>query len=297
MADLAVSLYLPADTSAPTSHTFGLRPTYVSKEGDFTASADIPELADTTQSYYWLAGVDVLAPASAGTIVTFGDSITDGDQSTPDTNGMWPRLLSARLQARPAGRALGVVNAGISGNRILGDNNSGLARGWCRMRSACRASRGSRCSRGSTTSPRDAHPAAGAVAAAGVLRRRSDRRVPAGDRAGAPAGREGHRLHPDAVRRVERLHEGGGVNPPEDQCLDADERRVRRGRSTSMPRRRDPRRSQTRFRAEADSPDMLHPGDCGLQDDGGRVRPGRLPRTAAKPGGDPARRMATEQVP
>ena len=37
------------------------------------------------QSYYWVAGVDVIAPPDAATLVTFGDSITDGDQSTPDT--------------------------------------------------------------------------------------------------------------------------------------------------------------------------------------------------------------------
>ena len=65
----------------------------------------LDDLATTTESYYWLTGVDVLAPASAGTLVTFGDSITDGDQSTPDTLGMWPAVLAARLQAdRPPRR-------------------------------------------------------------------------------------------------------------------------------------------------------------------------------------------------
>ena len=128
ISDLAVSLYFPGDTGAPTSHTFGLRPTYVSGEGNFTASQDISGPAMTTQSYYWLAGVDVIAPARAQTIVTFGDSITDGDQSTPDTSGMWPALLAARLQASSRTSHLAVVNAGIAGNRILGDNNSGLAR-------------------------------------------------------------------------------------------------------------------------------------------------------------------------
>jgi lysophospholipase L1-like esterase len=128
LADLAVSLYLPEETGAPTSHTFGLRPAYVSKEGDFTAATEVAEVASTMESYYWVAGVDVIAPPGAGTLVTFGDSITDGDQSTPDTNGMWPALLSARLQGTPRTSHVGVVNAGISGNRILGDNNSGLAR-------------------------------------------------------------------------------------------------------------------------------------------------------------------------
>jgi lysophospholipase L1-like esterase len=128
LTDLAVSFYFPGETGAPTSHTFGLRPTYISKEGDFTAAPGIADAAATTESWYWLAGIDVLAPAAAGTLVTFGDSITDGDQSTPDTIGMWPALLAARLQANKATAHVAVVNTGISGNRVLGDNNSALAR-------------------------------------------------------------------------------------------------------------------------------------------------------------------------
>src|SRR5206468_365086 len=76
--DIAISLYLPEDAGVPTSHLFGLRPTYVSSTGDFTGAASIQSPAATTQSYYWLAGVDVLSPEIAGTLVTFGDSITDG---------------------------------------------------------------------------------------------------------------------------------------------------------------------------------------------------------------------------
>lgn len=134
LADLAVSLYLPGDTGPPSSHTFGLRPTYISKPGtgNLAAQASIAE-AETervTESWYWLAGVDVSIRGGPGrgTLVTFGDSITDGDQSTPDRIAMWPALLAARLQANPATRGVGVVNAGISGNRVLGDNGSGLAR-------------------------------------------------------------------------------------------------------------------------------------------------------------------------
>ncbi len=128
LTDLAVSLYVAGDAGQPTAHRFGLRSTYVSKPGNHAAAATIDALETTTESYYWLAGVDVLAPAAAGTIVAFGDSITDGDQSTPDTNRMWPALLAARLQANPATRQVGVVNAGIAGNRLLGDNNGGVVR-------------------------------------------------------------------------------------------------------------------------------------------------------------------------
>ena len=127
LSDVAVSLYFPGDTGFPTVHYFGLHDTYISKEGDFTAQPAIPD-PTITQSYYWLAGIDVVAPADAATLVTFGDSITDGDQSTPDTNGMWPAVLAARLQANKATAHIGVVNAGISGNQVLGDGGSGVVR-------------------------------------------------------------------------------------------------------------------------------------------------------------------------
>lgn len=136
LADLAVSLYLPGETGPPTNHVFGLRPAYISKPGNVAADVSIAEPERITDSWYWLAGVDVVAPAHrqgraqapSGTLVTFGDSITDGDQSTPDRIAMWPALLAARLQANAATRNVGVVNAGISGNRLIGDNASGLAR-------------------------------------------------------------------------------------------------------------------------------------------------------------------------
>ncbi len=126
--DLVISVYTPGTNPTPTSHLFGLRPTLLSAEGDFTGSREIAEPQAVLESYFWLAGVDVLAAAESGTLVTFGDSITDGDQSTPDKLAMWPARLAARLQENPATRHLGVINAGISGNRLLGDGNSGLVR-------------------------------------------------------------------------------------------------------------------------------------------------------------------------
>jgi lysophospholipase L1-like esterase len=125
MTELAISVYAPSETGSPAVHLFGLHTSYISKEGDFTSRESIPD-ASTTESYCWLSGVDVLAPLDTGALVTFGDSITDGDQSTPNTYGMWPAVLAERLQAAQA--RVGVVNAGIAGNRILGDGSSGLVR-------------------------------------------------------------------------------------------------------------------------------------------------------------------------
>ena len=128
LSDLAVSLYFPRQTSAQTNHRFSLHDTYVSQDGDFTARPSIPDPAAVVQSYYYLAAVEVMAPADAATIVTFGDSITDGDQSSNETNSEWPAVLASRLQANKATAHIAVANAGISGNRILGDNGGGMVR-------------------------------------------------------------------------------------------------------------------------------------------------------------------------
>jgi lysophospholipase L1-like esterase len=120
--DLVVSLHMQGDAGRPTAHPLGLHTTYISQPGNHSADVDF-EAARTSQSYYWLGGIDVLAPDDddAFTIVALGNSITDGARSTPDTDRMWPARLAARLAANPATRQVGVVNAGISGNRVLSD--------------------------------------------------------------------------------------------------------------------------------------------------------------------------------
>jgi len=129
LADLAVSLYFPGETGPPTNHGTGLHTTYISKEGDFTGQSAIAD-ATTSLSYYYLAAIDVEAPAGAAALVTFGDSITDGTRSTPNTDHSWPALLAVRLAKNKATSTIGVANMGISGNRVLydGAGASALAR-------------------------------------------------------------------------------------------------------------------------------------------------------------------------
>jgi len=119
VSDLAVSLYLPHRTGASTAHALALQTSYVSSPGDHTAAAALP-VRDTLSAWPFLAGIDVAAPRDGASIVAFGSSHTDGDGSTADTNRRWPDLLAARLVMN--GRALGVLNAGIIGNRLLNDS-------------------------------------------------------------------------------------------------------------------------------------------------------------------------------
>jgi lysophospholipase L1-like esterase len=129
LSEVAVSVYAPGDTGPASAHSMALRTTWISKEGDFTAAPEFTDAA-TSQSWYWISALDVAAPADAGTIVAFGDSITDGATSSPNTDRSWPSVLAQRLQANPATADVAVVNEGISGNRILGDGAgvSALAR-------------------------------------------------------------------------------------------------------------------------------------------------------------------------
>ncbi len=121
LATLAVSLYFPVETGPPNTHATGLHTTYVSKTGDATAEPAIADPLLTTASYYWLSSIDVMAPAKAAVIVALGDSITDGAQSTVNTDHSWPALLAARLAKNPKTAEIGVSNQGIGGNRVLHD--------------------------------------------------------------------------------------------------------------------------------------------------------------------------------
>jgi lysophospholipase L1-like esterase len=129
LSDLAVSVLVPESTGPATWHFVASQSSYISPPGDFTASADMP-VAATTQAWFWLAGVDVIASKRTGGVVTFGDSVTDGTRSTPDTNNRWPDHLARRLVDQPGNHYMGVLNEAISGNRLLNDGigPNGLAR-------------------------------------------------------------------------------------------------------------------------------------------------------------------------
>ncbi|MGH9737663.1 MAG: SGNH/GDSL hydrolase family protein, partial [Candidatus Acidiferrales bacterium] len=118
---LTISVYISGKAEDPTDHLTGLHTTYFSGSGDFTGSASITPVR-TSESWYWISAVDVLAPAKAGVIVAFGDSITDGATSTPNTDSSWPSQLDDRIQKDKAmAGKWSVVNAGISGNQLLAD--------------------------------------------------------------------------------------------------------------------------------------------------------------------------------
>jgi lysophospholipase L1-like esterase len=118
-SDLLLSLYLPGPTGPATYHA-AARATGWTASGNHTADATSDGFAGRTSSYWFLDGVDVQSDAR-GSVAFVGDSITDGGGSTQDADHRWPDYLADRVLTRPASLQFGVLNAGISGNRVLLD--------------------------------------------------------------------------------------------------------------------------------------------------------------------------------
>ncbi len=129
--DLAVSVYVPASGPA-TGHLIGREHSYATARGagDHTADQADGAFVSATTRIEYVDAVDVSAPSAVGAVVAYGDSITDGYQTSPsggqdlgaiDAGQRYPDFLARRLAAQPGGPDLSVVNAGISGNQLLND--------------------------------------------------------------------------------------------------------------------------------------------------------------------------------
>lgn len=119
LGQLAVSLYLPGETPVSTFHWDGRQTGWI-VSGDQTTAPKLGTGHDATQSTTarpLLAGIQVEAAPTARAVAVIGDSITDGATASLDKDSRWPDFLAARL----APHGVAVVNAGISGARLLSD--------------------------------------------------------------------------------------------------------------------------------------------------------------------------------
>lgn len=112
---LHVSVYLPDPTPLQTFHWEGRQTSWIAP-GD---QHQWPALqgASSTTARLLLSGIEVEAAASARSVAVIGDSITDGATASLDQDQRWTDHLAARL----APEGVAVVNAGISGGRLLRD--------------------------------------------------------------------------------------------------------------------------------------------------------------------------------
>lgn len=113
--DYAVSVYLP-DTSMPPAHAQMADVAPGDQSGVAVLQGSVRKRVPALVSR-----IDVSAPRPARALVAFGDSITEGAASTPGAYMSWPDQLARLLAASPTARCWSIVNAGISGNRLLHD--------------------------------------------------------------------------------------------------------------------------------------------------------------------------------
>ncbi|MFE5486192.1 SGNH/GDSL hydrolase family protein [Streptomyces sp. NPDC056527] len=120
LESVTVTLYLAAPTGPATFHHFASATSYRA-DGDHRSDRDGTAFKESSESWYYLSGVEVSggAPARRDGIVTFGDSITDGVGSGPDANNRYPDELAERFAA--AGKPRTVLNHGIGGNQVTND--------------------------------------------------------------------------------------------------------------------------------------------------------------------------------
>ncbi|MFJ4983131.1 SGNH/GDSL hydrolase family protein [Streptomyces sp. NPDC088732] len=131
-ADLLVTTYAALPSGPVTFHPEARQISFMAR-GEHTGQ--VSGRSFRTPSPYWryVSAVDVLNARAAGSVVFLGDSITDGFASSVGANHRWPDYLADRLSdaADPRLR-LGVLNEGISGNRVLRDGFAGSGQGALR---------------------------------------------------------------------------------------------------------------------------------------------------------------------
>lgn len=114
---LAVDLYFAGAVELSTVHTLAQQTSYLLPGDARTRETPGPRIA--MGNWPLLTGLDVQPVAAAQALLLFGDSQVDGDGSTEDADQRLGDQLAR--QFRREARAVGVLNEGLIGNRLLRD--------------------------------------------------------------------------------------------------------------------------------------------------------------------------------
>jgi lysophospholipase L1-like esterase len=115
--NLAITIYF-GDTSPDVTGHPGSRTTSYILPGNEVSAVDFPD-AVTTDHWYIINGIDVVAPKPSAAVVVIGNSITDGRGSGTNKQNRWPDELAKRLLKNPDTKHVAVLNQGIGGNCVL----------------------------------------------------------------------------------------------------------------------------------------------------------------------------------
>lgn len=119
--NLAVSYFVQGNSGPMTYHSGANQTSFITAagSGDHTSDLDVFAYQFTTVSWFFIDGIDVMAPADTVVVCAFGDSITDGAHATLNIDDRWVDTLSRRLHDA-YGNRVSIVNEAIGGNRVVG---------------------------------------------------------------------------------------------------------------------------------------------------------------------------------
>ncbi|GAA3303405.1 hypothetical protein GCM10020295_51920 [Streptomyces cinereospinus] len=100
-SDVLVSTYAPAEPGPVTVHSRVRQISYAAP-GDRAADVTGAPYTRRVEAWRYLTALDVLSRESHGTLVAFGDSLTEGHSSTVGANRRWPDVLADRLREAAA---------------------------------------------------------------------------------------------------------------------------------------------------------------------------------------------------
>ena len=127
LGNVSITTALGSVPSSLTAHAGARTDSYVQAGSTDVSAANLTS-APHNLHWYFISGIDVMAPAAANAIVAIGDSITDGRGTTDNGNTRWTDYLAARLQANAATANVAILNQGIGATNLVGTGTAAEAR-------------------------------------------------------------------------------------------------------------------------------------------------------------------------
>jgi len=120
-ANVSITTAFGTVPSTITAHAGSRTTSYYQASSTTLTTPDMTTSNTTTKdNWYYIAGIDVMADASAKAAVAIGDSITDGRGTDTNRNNRWTDIVSARMAADSTTANVALVNQGIGGTSLYG---------------------------------------------------------------------------------------------------------------------------------------------------------------------------------
>lgn len=126
LGNISITMAIASVPSTLTAHA-GSRTTSYQLAGTDVSMPSMSS-AKTTDHWYFISGIDVMADAAAAGVVAIGDSITDGRGTDTNHNNRWTDILASRLLMNDGTKNLAMMNQGIGATNLAGSGTAAQAR-------------------------------------------------------------------------------------------------------------------------------------------------------------------------